>query len=434
MTSAPCYVSTPAAINLSWLGHGTPLVSAAGVYIARQETLDAVIAHAAGLGVTLHVSSSPPDGFAGAVEPGLIPDLYERLRALESTTAPEQPYDPLSWTYGEYGDYMPDATHSGLQGIGLTPDDLTVDDTSGVLVVEEPDTYLHHVWFQRDVRVAAPGVKFAACLFSGTRTRTSNSGLLNVGSAADTLPSDAVYCDVYDCDFDPLLPSLWWDAFRGHHARLHRCRSSRTVDSFGIQNMNADRGPADVHVLGHFSSDFSYFSPDPTHANDTPVSKVHGDVFQWYGGRGLTVTGNNFQGFCDPDVGDITYSAEEPNPNGGGPNNHAAGVGWNVNYPHLNISGAVLQVNANLAGQTVGGLNFRRNWVSGAYRHVTLSNPAGGSYEANLGEWVDNIHGRDTVEILNKPGTTTVGNLNGHAMTRERNVFADDGSPVSWNL
>jgi hypothetical protein len=292
-------------------------------------------------------------------------------------------YNPTTWSYGAYGSYKPGPSTSGIPS--GSPALTTQNGTSG-LYIAPAGTY-DLIDFHCEVQIRTPGAIFSRCKFRGNSTRNSNGALAGIGALA---PYGAPVAKFYDCDFAPDTPSIWWDAIMNHDYEAYRCKlSGQAVDGFGVYGSGANG--ANVKLYGNYADLQAYFSPDPNHSGDTPISKTHNDSVQWQGGSGLVMVGNNFAGYLDAAIGEAAYSSSSPNASGGGPNNPSAGSGYNVNfsdfatYGKYLIDGANLQVSGSNGGECAG-LDCHHNWFSGANRMMTLSQ----AYAA-LGTIHDNV-------------------------------------------
>lgn len=336
-------------------------------------------------------------------------------------------YNPLALPYGAYGTYKPDKAN-GTAGIPAgSPTPTVQTGTNGVLVISTAGTY-DSIDFRCEVQPRVPGIVFTRCIFRGNTTRgndatashLTNGALCNISGSA---PYGTTIAKFYDCEFRPTLPSIWWDAILSHDYEAHRCYVTGTVDGFGVYG--AGTSGANVALYGNQVGKLSYFSPDPNHSTDSPVSKTHNDVVQWQGGNRLVAVGNNFSGYLDPTIGEANYSSTNFNSNGGGPNNFAAGTGWNVNHPAMQTPGSVLQI-SNTVGGECSGLDWHHNWMGGGNRHLNLSQ----SY-TSLGTMHDNVSDRDMMDAVAYSLPTGMDTTAPISLVLSNNTYSDNGAAVA---
>lgn len=309
----------------------------------------------------------------------------------------------------------PNATNTGVP----TGTVLTV--VSGAVNINTAGTSFTSVHFTGLVKVSAADVTFTNCLFSGGPGTSA-------GALVDCRPAANTNTKFFRCTFRPDTPSVWLDAVIGHHYEATQCDCSGVTDAFGVYNNFGS--VAGVSLFSNYCHDAAYFAPDALNHSSAAPNGTHNDMgVQWQGGTGLTVVGNNFQGFYDPTIGEASYTAASPNPSGGGPNNTGGGVGWNPTYPNM-WTNSCMQV-TNASGQTVcSGLLWDKNWHDGGGFQINVGNKTG-SYP-NLGTISNSKCGHNSAFISNGPfiipkssGATVTCNV-----TLTNNVYEDTGAAV----
>lgn len=233
------------------------------------------------------------------------------------------------------------STPGPAAGVTLTPH-------SGDMTVTVPGTVLDGLDIAGRVSVTTTDVTIRNCRVRGNSTLATNAGLINATNI------NVQRLIIQDCLLNPDVPSLWWNGVTGHDFTVQRCNIYGTVDGVGVFNTANSGGPVNVKILGNWIHDLAYFSPDPNHTGDTPVSHTHNDCIQIQAGTNIEIGWNVLAGFCSPTYGpDI--SRDQAHPNSGG--------GFSTHYPYLQASSAV-QVNLR-SGFIPGGLNIHDNLIDG---------------------------------------------------------------------
>lgn len=323
-------------------------------------------------------------------------------------------YNYATFRYAAYGNYKPDSSTSGIPTGSPA---LTINSGNGTnLTITSGGTYDLINFKCRVIINTSARVIFTRCKFEGNATLSSNSGLVDCNGPVMSGKRNVFF---YDCLFVPSTPSVWWDGVIGHDYTCHRCEVLQTVDGFGAYNTNSPT-ETNVSLYGCYVHDLSYFSPDPNHSSDVPVSATHNDCIQIQGGSNVLVQGCNFQGFGDPSLPSADGSAtsdllrDSSNPNSLG--------GYNARYPELQTTSCVV-VTPNVSD--VSNVTIDRSWFDGGAAVINVA--PNGTYSTLNCTITNNRMGRNQATHSNKrillPADTTTATL-------ENNVFDDDGTPV----
>lgn len=185
---------------------------------------------------------------------------------------------------------------------------------------------------------------------------------------------------VMDCTLHQQVPSLYINAFIGHHLTARRNRIYHCVDGLGIYNNNAAISPVtgetykndgDCVIEGNLFERFSFFTPDPTHTSD---NVTHNDGIQFHGGKRSSILGNSFQWFAAP-ASDFTY----------------------LGTSHPAYVSAVAFVGSSAAGVDATA-TANRGYGQGIIIQTIVSAPAGNTVRGN---WFHGCGGQTTIRTAN---------------------------------
>lgn len=339
------------------------------------------------------------------------------------------------------GTTKPVYANTGLRALGRTAADLTPypatggpagDISGGTLTISSAVTLDGYDIAARVNVTTAGAVKLHGCLVRGNSTLAANAALVTCSNAAYSALT-APNITIEYCDLIPDTPSIWWDGIIGHHFHAERNYIKNTVDGIGGYNAN---GGADCYneYWGNCIDLLSFFSPDPNHSSDTPISKTHNDGIQIQGGQHHDFWGNSIQGFLDMAIGEASFSSTSPQTSatGGGPNNSLQGPGgYNANYPETECNGSALIVQQNV--NAIGWISVRQNWFDGGQYTVnfvinTFTGPDGVNYVTG------NRWGRNQGFDYPTQSDTTHTLVGGSSLQAfsSGNVYEDTGVPILW--
>lgn len=264
------------------------------------------------------------------------------------------------------GDFFPDASTVGITSVRSA---LTVS-TGSTLTFSTPGETVRDKWFQQYVDVAAANVTFENCWFSGPNA-AQNRAVVNCTNAA---VSNAQFTD---CTFAPQVLGSGTNNVYGHHYTLTRCELKWATDCASVVSRDVAGQRAEVVIEGSWLHHPTFFSPDPLQNSNA----THNDLIQWHGGKGLTLTGNRFDGFYNPDAG----NSFEPNVVDGS-GNHVSG---NQYYPSQCTTSCLLLIKAG-SRDAPDEMVATKNWFNGGGACLVLSSSttsfltAGSSITANF--------------------------------------------------
>jgi hypothetical protein len=162
---------------------------------------------------------------------------------------------------------------------------------TGPSTINTANTTIADKIIDKVIDVRAAGFYSTNCTYIGPSTVPTGQRFL---ISFDNAPTTGTRGIVEDCDFDPQVPALWVTGFAGHHFRARRLRMKNTVDFFSARWPATPDGITDFQIEHCYGSDHSYYSPDPTHADN----KTHNDGVQVGGGdcTGSFIKGCLFNG------------------------------------------------------------------------------------------------------------------------------------------
>ena len=208
-------------------------------------------------------------------------------------------------------------------GIPVGSPPLTVEEgTDGIFVMDTPPGAKYDlIDFRCEVQPRALGIEITRCYIRGNLMRSITPGsLVNIGNNAPT--AQGVVLTISDSEIAPDQPSVWWNGIGNHDYVAHRVPGAGTASTASASGQRRQR--RDVEPTAPYGNDHAMFSPDPNHDKDEPVAKTHNDVIQWQGGSGPEVSSApNLLGYYNPEIGEASYTADNPNPAGGGPEQRA---------------------------------------------------------------------------------------------------------------
>lgn len=315
----------------------------------------------------------------------------------------------------------PDATNTGWSPTGVT---LTAYPTTGgpagsisggILSITTPNIVLDSYDFPCLVNVAAANVKIKRSRVRGPLALPSGSsyGLLQCTSAACV---GALFEDV---EVVPQTPSTKWTGIIGHDYTARRCNIYRSVDSGGGFNTTSSN-PVNVLYENSFMHDHAYFSPDPGHPNDQPVSASHSDGYQGQGGSGHTFRYCTIDGMCDTTIksadGSATADILRPSTNKNSLGGYSAIYPWLTSNSGFQFTQPATPVGSPVANVTIdscwiGGGGYCINFGPGVYNGVTIIN--------NKFARTMRVNGT-AISVPNAATNVTIGG----------NVWEDDGTPA----
>jgi len=234
--------------------------------------------------------------------------------------------------------------------------------SGGVLTITTANTTISGYDIPARIAIKANNVTIAKSYIHGDATAlTADHGLVECVTAGVT------GCIIEDSILAPSTPSYYWNGIRGHDFTAQRNNIYDVVDGIDTYGSVAD---ADLHIsiLANYIHDLAGFSPD------TPNSRpfTHNDCIQMAGGFDITVRGNFFVGFLDPNVGQA---------------NQDPSVSKNVT-PTVYSTNSILQVNQSSTYGVTRSVVFDSNWLDGG---ATSINAAAGSMAAgNVGTFTNN--------------------------------------------
>lgn len=362
---------------------------------------------------------STPKTFLGPYDPSTVSGGVIRvgdrwLRCGTVTAAgpvyppgPPGSYDPGVSTVG----YLPTGTALTAYPTNNGPFGSIV---SGALNITTPGVTISGWNIAARISVKAADVTVRRNLIRG-----ANAPLTTDDSLVNCLNASVTNCLIEDNVLVPDFPSLFWNGIRGHHFTAQRNEIYGVTDGIDVMNPSAPGTQLSTFILANYFHGLSGFGPD------TPNSRpfTHNDCIQWFGGTGLTVIGNHFEGFLDPAIGQASDSA------------------WNPDFPQMNTN-SVLQVT-----QSVGparGLLFDQNWCHGG--GATLNFSAAGNTAGSIGSVTNNKFGRDSYfqgggagvdGVYGSGGDNSVTFLSAGGFTfasTTGNVYADNGHPITKRI
>ncbi|HEX8182002.1 MAG TPA: hypothetical protein VF575_00195 [Candidatus Saccharimonadales bacterium] len=316
------------------------------------------------------------------------------------------------------GSYKPSSATTGYApyGITLTPYGGQFGAiVNGTLTLATAGVTISGFDIPARIVIRAANITIRKCRVRGNATLANNSALVDCNNAA------VVNCIVEDCLLVPDHPSVWWNGMIGHDYTAQRNNVYHTVDGFGIYNIASRSAPNNVKLYANYVHDLTYYSPDPNHASDTPVSKTHNDCVQLQGNSNTDIRWNNFQGFFSTTVGDTQYTSTNRNAQGG----------YNVYHPSVTAN-AVLQVTQNVGPVT--NLIFDSNWCDGG--GGTLNMASKGDVIGNtIGSITNNKFGRGQYYKASGGDTTVTFLSSGFKyVSTTGNVYEDNGNPITLRI
>lgn len=250
--------------------------------------------------------------------------------------------------------------------------------------------------------IRAANVQVRNCIIRG-RNSTTNEGCV------DTTHVDCVNANIRDCILRPIFPSIWTNGVLGRNFVLFRCDVSNMVDGCGVYNTLSPGTALNVRIDQNWFHDFTYFTPDSTHATD---NQTHNDGIQLQGGLGAIIRGNYI---------DCHYG------NGGShqPDNTASPSPSGFNNPAF----AAILMNDNVG--TTGNHIIEDNHINGAYIPFNTGDT---TLTGNLGRMWRNTFSRDSVLTGSVPQTILLRSTANQQCdcgenTSNQNIFTD-GTPV----
>lgn len=312
------------------------------------------------------------------------------------------------WIYGPLGSYFPGPTTSGLPP-GVVPALYPATggpfgsiSGSGRVTLSGVGTVVDGWDFPAGLTVSGQNITVQNCRIRGKVGAPTGPLVVCYGSTVVNLT-------VQDCEIIPDEPGRGTDGITGHHYTAKRNKIQHCTDSFGVFNTASPSGQHSVYIYANYAGDHAYFSPDPAHPGDTPISHTHNDALQVQSGNLIRVIGNTLLGLIDPAVGQASFSSASPDPASTPPG------GYNVNYPVMNGNSA-LQVTQGVG--PVFDLWLNNNFIDGGGYAV---NVGPGSYP-NFGQIKDNTFGSKMIwryiSVPNAAPCTISGNVK------------EDGTPV----
>jgi hypothetical protein len=218
-------------------------------------------------------------------------------------------YNPLEFTYGQYGTYTPgdsttgvpagvtltlvstsaEFTAAGLSSIG------TWNDTTKTITVTAANSNLDAFDFRCRI-VYQPGASGGTHWLTRSRITGGTFPADTSGSATGLVVAthanlSSGYPKVYDCNLEP-----WWsnsgghDGIRGNKFDAQRCEFKWCLDGMGVGFST----PSACTFKGNWVHDNAWIYPDtatPSHTDGT-----HNDCVQFFGGTGHVSEGNFFEG------------------------------------------------------------------------------------------------------------------------------------------
>ena len=267
---------------------------------------------------------------------------------------------------GAVGSYKPGASSTGYApyGTSLTPYTNQFGAISGgVLTITTANTTISGYDIPARIAIKANNVTISKSYIHGDATAlTADHGLV------ECVTANVTGCLIQDSVLAPSSPSYYWNGIRGHDFTAQRNNIYDVVDGIDTYGSSVD---ADLHIniLANYIHDLAGFSPD------TPNSRpfTHNDCIQMAGGNDITVRGNFFVGFLDPNVGQA---------------NQDPSISKNVT-PTMYSSNSILQVNQSTTYGATRNVTFDTNWLDGG---ATSINVAAGSIAAgNVGSFTNNV-------------------------------------------
>ena len=171
---------------------------------------------------------------------------------------------------------------SGRPGAGNTgvPAGVTLRRHDGELVVTQPGTVIDALDIHGFLKIKASNVTVRRSIVRGG-VATNAIGLITTYPGIRNLV-------IEDSELVPEHPSVWLDGVKGHNFTARRLNVHDTTDGFGVHDITNSNGPANVVIERNWVHDLSYFSPDPTHADN----HTHNDGIQIHGNSNIRITGN----------------------------------------------------------------------------------------------------------------------------------------------
>jgi len=216
---------------------------------------------------------------------GLVP-----LGQPQTGTPPYPAWGP----YGELGTYVPGLGTSGATWeSGSPPSNITMTGNQTITVANT-------VWEGREiygnVSIKAANVTIRNCRIWGSiNAPTTNTGLIHCDNAA------CVNAILEDNTLRPQTPSSYWDGIRGHDYKARRNDVSGTTDGISVVNGSAPSAISNVEIDANWIHDFAYRT-DPQQGD----GHTHNDGTQIHGCNGVKIRGNNYSGFIDSSVSNVT--------------------------------------------------------------------------------------------------------------------------------
>lgn len=159
---------------------------------------------------------------------------------------------------------------------------------SGPTTITTDGTIVQNKNVTQYIDVDAANVTFINCYFSA-------GGALDTGGLVNCKTANCSNIRFFRCTFKPSTMSDRRDAVYGHHYTAERCHIERTVDGFAVANQFSSNN--DVHILGNWIGNLSWYENDKHADNSGHNDGTHNDGVQVHSGTNTWIIGNAFYGY-----------------------------------------------------------------------------------------------------------------------------------------